>query len=143
MRKAKVKKVFLETSVFIRYFTQDNKEKYADCLQLFELIESGKIKPYTSNIVLMEIIFILNKLYKFSKAEVLAAISELLRIRNLTLIERTDTKTALAHFADFNTKYADCLLSTQIPTGTSLVTYDADFAKIPAIKLATLREMIG
>lgn len=138
-----MKKVFLETSVFIRYFTQDNKEKHADCLKLFELIESGKIKPYTSNIVLLEIIFVLHRVYKFPKTEVLSAIGDLLKMRNLVLRERTDTRIALKYFADLNIKYADCLLATQIPAGATLVTYDSDFAKIPSVNLATPKEVVG
>ena len=51
-----VNKVFLETSFFIRFLTADDEEKFRDCLKLLETIENGKLRPYTSNVVIFEIL---------------------------------------------------------------------------------------
>jgi len=128
-----VTKVFLETSVFIRYLTADDEKKYQDCSKLLEKIEDGKLRPYTSNIVIFEIIFVLNRLYKFSEKEVLDSIKKILGIRNLTLIETTNTKDALKIHEKYGVKYPDCLIATQVPQGAKLVTYDEDFSKIEGI----------
>lgn len=131
-------KVFLETSVFIRYFTADDKKKFKDCVHLLELIEKGsKIRPYTSNIVILEILFVLTRIYKFSKKEILEAIQKILDLRNLTLIEKTSTREATATFQRLNIKFSDCLIATQVPKDTKIVTYDTDFSKIERIHLAT------
>lgn len=124
-------KVFLETSFLIRYFTADDKKKFKDCMLLVEAIEKGgKLRPYTSNIVLLEILYVLTKVYKFSKKETLEGIKKVIAMRNLTLIEKADSKKALALFEKHNIKYADCLITTQIPKGVKLVSYDEEFAKI-------------
>ena len=52
-----------------------------DCTKLLEIIENGKLRPYTSNIVIFEIIFVLNRIYKFSEKEVLGSIKKILGIR--------------------------------------------------------------
>ncbi|MBI4037592.1 PIN domain-containing protein [Candidatus Curtissbacteria bacterium] len=135
-------KVFIDTSIFIRFLTQDNPEKFKDCQKFFELTEEGKIRPYTSSIVVLEIQFVLTRLYGFNKIRVLSCILELLRLRNLTLIEKTDTRKALALFKKLNIKYADCLIATQIPTGTKLVTYDEEFKKIPTLSPATPGDLV-
>ncbi len=126
-------KVFIETSVFIRFFTQDDKQKSEDTLRLFKLIENGKLRPYTSNIVILEIQFVLIKVYKFNKNKVLKAIENLLNLRNLTLIEKTNTKIALGIYKKLNIKYADCLIATQVQKDVKIVTYDEEFSKIIGI----------
>lgn len=135
-------KVFLETSVFIRYLAADDDKKFKDCQKFFELIEKGKIRPYTSNIVILEILFVLTRLYRFAKKEALDAIEKLLDLRNLTLIETTNTKRAIEIFKQHNIKFPDCLIATQVPAGTKLVSYDADFSKIRALSTVTPREFL-
>lgn len=125
-----MKKVFIETSVFIRFFTKDDQKRLEDTLRLFELIESGKIHPYISNVVIQEILFVLTKVYKFPKPEVLQDIQRALTLRNMTLIETTDTPKALSLFKRRSVKYGDCLIATQVPKGVQLATYDADFSKL-------------
>ena len=129
-------KVFVDTSVFIRFLTKDDIEKYEDCREFLGKIEEGQIRPYISNIVVLEIQFVLIRGYKFPKKEVLKDIEEILSLRNLTLIERSDTKKALSLYKKYNIKYPDCLISLQCPEGAKIVTYDEDFAKLPGIHAA-------
>ena len=131
------RKVFIETSVFIRFLTQDDLDKFAHCVRLFELISEGKIIPYSSNVVIMEIIFILARHYSFPKKQVLDVIESLLRLRNLTLIEKTNTQIAIKLFSKHMIKYGDCLIASQVPAKMTLLTYDADFTKLPSLSVST------
>lgn len=137
-----MKKVFIETSVFIRYLTKDDPDKFNDCVRLFERIEEGKLTPYVSNVVIMEIIFVLIGLYRFSKRKVLAAVADVLKMRNVVLIEKTNTKEGLKQFKSLQVKYGDCLIVTQVPDGSRLLTYDADFRKFPSLAVASPKEAI-
>jgi len=123
-------KVFIDTSVFVRFLTGDEQQKYKDCIKFFELVELGKLRPYTSNIVILEIQFVLVRLYNFPKEKVLADIRSLLSLRNLVLIEKSNTVGALALYKKHNIKYPDCLIATQVPKSSKIVTYDADFSKV-------------
>lgn len=137
-----MKKVFIDTSVFIRFLTQDDSEKFEDCFKFFELVEEGKFRAYISNIVILEIQFVLIKVYDFPKAKVLSDIGTLLGLRNLTLVEKTYTPKALSLYKKHNVKYADCLITTQLPTGTKLLTYDGEFSKIENLSLATPKDLL-
>jgi len=127
-------KIFLDTNIFIRFLTKDNQEKFIECECLFHLINQGKIKPYTSNIVFLEIFFILHKLYKFPLNQVTMVLEKISKIRNITIIEKTRTAQALALLKKYRIKFADCLIATQIPPKAELVTYDVDFRKIRDLK---------
>lgn len=136
-------KVFIDTNIFIRFFTHDLEEKVPECERLFELIRDGKARPYISSVVIIELIFILTKQYKFKKEVVLKAMEKVLRLRNMTIIESTKTSKALLLYKKYNISYTDCLIASQIPSGVKLVTYDTDFFKIPALKPITPAEIFN
>lgn len=125
-----MKNIFVETSIFIRFFTRDDEVRYKDSSLLMKLIEEGRLKPYSSNIVLLEIVFVLTKIYEFPKRKVLNVINDIYKMRNLVLIEKTDTVSAISFFKEHGIKFSDCLIATQIPKGVYLVTYDEEFSKV-------------
>lgn len=135
-------KVFIETSIFIRFFTEDDPKKAKDCTALFELIESGNLQSYSSNVVIMEVLYVLSKIYKFPKKQVLKDLRTVLNLRNLTFIEKTNTMKALEVFEKFSIKFGDCLIATQIPEKLKIVTYDTDFKKIKGLDSVTPAEII-
>lgn len=137
-----VTKIFLDTSIFIRFLTRDIEEKYEECKELLALVESGRIKPYISNIVLAEIVFVLTRQYKFPKVEILKDSETILQTRNLTLLEETDTPQALKLYKKYNIKYQDCLIVTQLPRGVTIATYDKDFSKVKSLSAATPEEIL-
>jgi len=134
-------KIFIETSIFIRFFTKDDESKYEECVNLFSLIKEGKLIPYTSNVVFLEILFILIRLYKFPKSEVIKDLRRILHLRNITLMEKTNTTKALVLWQKHNIKYGDCLIATQVPKGVTLITYDRDFSRLKTLKVATPGEI--
>jgi len=127
-------KLFLDTNIFLRFLLNDAQKSYEEVVQLFEKIEEGKIKPYTSNIVILEIIFVLTKTLKVNQKVVLKDIEALLSMRGLTLIDKTHTKKALRVYKETCIKYADCLIATQIPSDMRLCTYDQEFSRIKSLK---------
>lgn len=127
-------KIFIDTNIAIRFLIQDNHRKAADCVKLFELIETGEIRAYTSSFVIAEFLFVLIKQYKYSKKTVVDAAVSFLNLRNMTLIESGNTPLALKLYRQHSIKYGDCLIATQVPEKAILVTYDEDFAKIPGLK---------
>jgi len=126
----KKQRIFLDTSVIIRFLTADDAGKYEDCRVLFEMIERGVFFPYSANIVIMETIFVLTKLYKFPKDRVVKAMRSIFSMRNLTIIEKTNSAKAIGLFAAKNVSFGDCMIAAQLPVGVRLVTYDADFSHL-------------
>lgn len=136
-------KVFIDTSIFVRFFTHDLPDKVNECERIFEVIKDGKIKPYISNVVFMELVFVLTRQYKFKKDIVVKVLANLLNLRNLVVIEKTNTRQAIRIYKKNNIKYGDCLIATQVPEGVSIVTYDTDFSKIPFLKSITPAEIFN
>ncbi len=135
------RKLFIETSAFIRFFTRDDPKKSAEVRHVLEVVEVGSVKPYTSNVVILEIVFVLTRLYGFTREEVVSAAHTVLNMRNMTLVEKTNTEEALRLWRLHGIKYGDCLIATQVPHNVPLVTYDKDFKKFPELAVVTPDEI--
>lgn len=135
-------KIFLDSNIFLRFFTPEDANMYQECGSLIKEIESAMHQPYVSAIVILECGYVLKKLYKFSPKRVEEAIETILSMRNLTVIESTDTKRAFALHRKTHVKFSDCLITTQVPVRATLVTYDRDFAKLPGLIAHTPKEVI-
>lgn len=137
-----MKKIFVDTNIWLRFLVADQQEKYEACKQLISLNEEGNFRGYTSTIVLLELAYTLSFFYKISKKEIIADIRVILATRNLTLIEKTDFPKSLLLYQKYNAKLADCLIATQLPKDVILCTYDRDFKKIKAIVSLAPEEII-
>ena len=135
-------KLFLDTNVWLRYFLKDN-EQYEAVEQLLHAIDEGKFLSYTSSIVFLEIVFVLGKTYNLSDDKILKYLTAIREVRNITLIEKTDSGKALHYFNNYHPKYSDCLIASQLAEGMILVTYDHEFSKIKGLILKTPAEIIS
>lgn len=141
--KQKMKRFFIDTSVFLRFLLNDDSKKYEDCTKIFSYIGSGKIMPYISTTVISEILYVLIKTYKFDKKLVLEDINKILKLRNLVVKEKTKLSKALSIFEKNSIKFGDCLIITEIPKGVSLLTYDGEYKKVKTIKSFTPTEFLS
>ncbi len=141
--RSRSKRLFIETSVIVRFLTRDDPRKAGDCDALFVLIDQGSIRPYISNIVVLEMAYVLHRLYKFPRIVVADALERLLLLRNLTIVEKTNTKQALTSWTGGHSKYGDCLIASQVPPGVALVTYDRDFERFSGLSVVTPAQVIA
>ena len=135
-------KIFIDTNIWLRYLAADDQVKYTFCQKLIGLNEEGKIRVYTSAIVLLELAYTLRTFYKAKHERIVKEIEGILSGRNLTLIEKTDLLEALKIFKKFNLKLADALIAKQIIKGMILCTYDHDFKRIKGLDSLTPEEIL-
>lgn len=136
-------KIFIDTNVWLRLLLADDEKSFKNCYSLFQQIEVGKIRPYTSSLVLLEINFVLVSFYKISQEEVFFDLQAILETRNLTLVEKTDLKKALILSRDLRIKLSNCLIKYQVPNGAFLVSYDKEFKKIKDLPVFTPDELLN
>src|SRR3989338_3550153 len=129
-------KVFLDTNVWLRFFLKDT-DQFRPVENLISQIEEGRFLAYTSSIVFLEIVFVLEKTYGLSGKQILDYLDSIKEVRNITLLEKTDTPLAIEYFQKYGIKYADCLIASQIRKGMILVSFDKEFLKIKEINFKT------
>lgn len=124
-------KIFLDTNVLLRFYLQDNKEQFEAVREVIQQIESGQHRPYVSAIVLLEMVYVLQKVYNVPKQNVLDIIDSVRRIRGVTILEKTKSALAVRFYQQHNVKFADCLIASQVPHDVTIVTYDREFTRLP------------
>lgn len=124
-----MKKVFLDTNVFLRFFIPTDAQKHKTSKELVSYIEEGLVKAYTSNVVFLECYYVLVSFYKTPRDQVFEIFTRISDMRNITIVEKTDTKGAIALWKETGVKFTDCLIATQVGKGIVLCTYDTEFKK--------------
>ena len=136
-------KIFLDSNIVVSYFTKRDQSQFEIVTSVIDKIRLGKIIPYTSAIVFLEIFYVMVSVYKYDKKLVLEALNKFMRLRNLVMIEKTDVDLSLEYCKKYNIKLSDCFIAAQVPEGVKLFTFDREFGKIPFLELVHLNEIIG
>ena len=127
-----MRKVFLDTNIFLRFFVDSKTKQHQECVQLFELVEGGKVRGVICSVVVMEIYFTLKSFYKFSHNKCKEILQQVLSLNHLKIIDNFDYLKALELFGNKNVKFADCLIASLkvFEKDTAIVSYDKDFDKL-------------
>ena len=136
----KTPKIYLETTVFNFYFADDSQDKREDTLRLFEEIRQGKYEPYTSDIVVGELLKTAGQ-----KRDGMVALIEEYDVTVLPADEET-RRLAAVYVAEgvIPEKYATDALhiaSTTVNNLDYIVSYN--FQHIVKLKTATMTEIIN
>ena len=134
-------KIFLDTNIWLRYLVGDNLQA-KECAELIKFVEMGVLTPYTSTVVLLETAYTLKSYYRLKSFQITKILEKILKTRGLTLIEKTSFRKSLNIHKKTKIKLPDCLIATQIPSRTTLVTYDNDFTKIPKLNPQTPKQVL-
>lgn len=137
-----VNRILIDTNVWLRYFLEDSPSQFPYCKKLFESVENGRLAPYISNITLFELAYTLKTYYHQSVAEIKNILLTVLKTRNITIVDKTDSKKALALYFKTRIKYADCLVATQVKLGLMLISYDQDFIKLIPKQVTAPQDLI-
>lgn len=127
---------FLDTNIFVRYFTRDDEEKANRAKLLLERIERGEEKGETSPIVIFETVYTLERYYRIAKSRIREVLSPIIRLRGLRLPQKRLCIKALHLFAAKNIAFADAYNAVYLQSlGLSeIYTFDTDFDKLAGIR---------
>ena len=112
------------------------------CKALINEIEHGRVRPYVSSIILLEVYWVLTSVYKGTKISGLGALEKIIALRGVEIIDTTKFINACALHKQTGVKLADCLIATQIPKGVGLCTYDMEFKKLPNLTIVQPSDVI-
>jgi len=126
-------KYFIDSNIFLRPIVKDDLAKVKECERIFEKINKGEIKAFTSNLVLAELIWTGKKVYGIEKTELIKVIRGILDLRNLKIVDDFNSRLALAIYEKYPIKFIDALIASNpkiYKKEAVVVSYDKDFDKI-------------
>jgi predicted nucleic-acid-binding protein len=101
----------LDTNVLVRYITQDDPAQAARATRLIESELSDTNPGFVGVVVLAETAWVLQRLYRVTRAEFHDAVGDLLAIRQLVVENRAAVARAHAMSAVANIEFADALVA--------------------------------
>ena len=128
----------LDTNIFLRVFIRENEHAYQSSVSLLEKIKRGICKAHVHDLVLAEIVWTLQSVYKQPKQTAIALVESILNLNGLDLISGYDRQMSLRLYKSFPVKYIDaCLASIKEVKQKkwAIVTFDTDFKKLPVVWL--------
>jgi predicted nucleic acid-binding protein len=139
-------RVFLDTNVFLRAILGDDPQKSADCLDLLDLVDNGKVRAVTSMLVVNEILWVLEGL-GVGREEIVERLHAISNSRvdlhptsnGETTISALDIYSkAGVDFQDIINAFTALSVDTQV-----IISYDSHFDKIDSVRRMEPAEVIG
>jgi predicted nucleic acid-binding protein len=127
---------FLDTNIFLRHLLGDIPEQSQRASTYFSEIEEGRRRAHISDIVVLEIVFTLERAYKRTNTEIQSAVLPLLELPGILLPGKRKFREVFMLYIEKNISFADAYhaVSMQKLNLTEIVSFDRDFDKLPTIK---------
>lgn len=115
-------RVFVDTNVFLRFFTRDDTGQHAHAAALFRAADSGKITLRTGPPVLFELAWTLRSAYRVARPATFEVIEAILAMAALELTDRSLVEKALARARAGKAEFADAYIAVSaIAAGCSSI----------------------
>jgi uncharacterized protein len=127
--------LFLDTNIFLRHVLQDDPTQSPKASAFLKRIEEGSVKVRTSDTVIFETVFTLQKAYRQPKQAISDALLPLLELPGIMLPSKRRYRKVFSLYVDSNLPFADAyhaVLMEQLNL-TEIVTFDTDFDRIKGI----------
>jgi len=98
---------FVDTNVFLRFFTNDVPEQAAAAEALFLRAAAGEIELVTNTMVLAELVWVLESYYRLPRADVEERVMAVALMEGLALPEADLITEALSSYVESNVDFID------------------------------------
>jgi predicted nucleic acid-binding protein len=125
----------LDTNVFLRHLLGDHPDQSPKATAYLMRIEQGKAKARTTETVIFETVYTLQKSYKTPKPVIRDVLLPLIELPGIVLPSKKRIRQTFDLFVDFNLPFADAyhvVLMRQLKL-IEIVTFDQEFDRIPDI----------
>ncbi len=127
----------IDTNIIIRYLTNDDPHKAAQCEKIFKKALSGKEKLILNHLIIAELVWVLDDIYNLDKEQIKESILKILNTPNIEIPEKDIILTAFTVWQSTNFKidYIDAYNTAFITENKlqAIYSYDTDFDSV-AIK---------
>ena len=123
---------FVDTNYFSRFLLADQKAQFKKAEQLFKKAEKGEIKLWTTDVVILEIIWTLHSFYKLKSPVIVEKIRQLLILPGVKFLNKDEILKALDLFIEKEVDFVDAynfVLGKKAKVA-GFVSFDKDFQKL-------------
>jgi predicted nucleic-acid-binding protein len=127
----------IDTNLLVRLVVNDDERQSLAVERFIQEHSSSEDPCYISNIVLIEMVWVLESAYGFDRNSVADVLDRLLEVEQFDFDSPDEVAAAVDDFRYRGVEFADCLLGrTNIFAGCEhTITFDRKAAKLPGFKL--------
>jgi predicted nucleic-acid-binding protein len=133
-----VHKAFIDTSVILRILVQDDNVKIKASVKLIKESKKRGIALYILPVVILEIVWVLEKVYRYDKKTIREHIEAILNTPELRCEKENVFRMAIKTYAEKNIKFADAVMGYwgMEQDIFTVYTYDEkDFGRIESLEV--------
>jgi len=122
---------YIDANYFLRFILKDNLNQWKIANGYFEKAKQEKIKLVFLTEVILEIEYVMRKVYKLNRKLIFKYISTLLIINSFEIADREVLKSSLLKYLDKNVDFVDAILFYKSKNRhAEVLSFDKDFDKI-------------
>ena len=131
---------FLDTNVILRHVLGDHPELSPRATAYFRRIERNEVQVRTTDTVLFETVFTMERTYKLAKSEIRDTILPLLQLPGILIPGKRYLEKVFDLYIGLNISFADAYHAVIMERYklTEIATFDRDFDRIPGISRVQL-----
>jgi predicted nucleic-acid-binding protein len=100
----------IDTNILIRYFTQDDAAQAQRVDELFASASAASERLHVSDIVLVELVWVLRRIFRIPKTEVVSHLQEVIESEIFAIDDAPVVHAAFADYRDARGDFADYLI---------------------------------
>jgi len=124
----------IDTNILVRYLTQDDKVQSEQATKLIDKYAGKSGTIFINNIVICELIWVLERGYKYSKSQVLNVLKEILTTLEFSFDDHKILWTSIIDYEKADADFSDILIGKLNLLNACSQTYSFD---VKAAKLST------
>ena len=127
----------VDTNMIVRYLVQDHEKHAKAAGRIFESCHRGDAVLVVLPAVLAECVFVLESFYEHPRADIAAALSQLISSPSVEIHETAVHLDALDRYKRTKVHFVDCVIAaTAAARDVQVATFDQDFRKFGDVHVA-------
>jgi len=126
---------FLDTNVILRHLTADHPRQSPKCKALIAGLETGTVEAWTTHLVAAEAVFVLDRIYKFTRQQIADALLPILELPGLHLPQKRLFRRVFELYTSLSLGFVDCYHAALVERreGRRLLSYDTGFDRVSGL----------
>jgi predicted nucleic acid-binding protein len=124
----------IDANVFLRFLTNDDPSKAANCAALLKRLEAGE-QAYLPDLVLADVVWTLESFYKQPKNRIRELMLSILSLKGLHFSSKEVARSALAIYSEKNIDWTDAFIVAQMKAKKYkyIYSYDHHFDRVSEV----------
>lgn len=127
---------FLDSNVILRHLAGDHPDHSPRATAFLQKVEDGQIQVHTSETVVFEVVFTLQRHYRLPKSNIRDALLPLIELPGIILTGKRRLRRAFDLFVDLNISFADAyhaVLMQQLKLD-EIISFDRELDRVTGIR---------